>query len=364
MKKLLLGTSALTSAMMLSAAAHAAEPMALTISGYFEGVVVAGDDDIKGNRGLAFDSWNTELHFDAKGVTDGGLTYGFHIELEGITTGDQIDESFLYLSGGFGQLEFGSTDSVGGKMSYLAPQPEPSGIINLNSPDYFPAARRGLGTVTTIIGQTSAFGAADAVKVNYFTPRIAGFQLGVTFSPDSCEDAGCTLGGNFAAKPPGGAGAPNRDYEAALNFEREFGAISLAASAAYSRVTQRGGPDEDGYAAGLNVGFGMGSGSVTVGGSYLAYRDMGLIKNADYDAFDLGARYATGPWTAGVSYINGDTNGAGGGLTTWGLALGAGYALAPGLALAGGYEHYDRSTDGVGNDQSANIFLLGTELSF
>lgn len=361
MKKLLLGTTALTGVMLSAAAAHAAEPMSLTISGFFEGVAVVGDDDIGGTRSASFQAWNSELHFDAKGVTDGGLTYGFHIELEGITAGDQIDEAYLYFSGGFGQLEFGSTDPVATKMAYVAPTPEPTGIINLNSPDYFPAAASGLPTVTTFLGVSDAFnGFADNIKLNYFTPRLAGFQLGLTYSPNPCEDAGCgNPGGIFLAKV-----GPKAEYEAAINYTRDFSNISVGASAGVNKVTvYGGGASEEGYSAGLNVGFGLGQGTATLGGSYLAYRDFGFVSGADYDAFDLGGRYAMGPWTAGVSYIYGDTNATAGDLTTWALAVGAGYSLAPGLALAAGYEHYDRSTFNA-FDQKADIFLLGTELSF
>lgn len=369
MKKLLLGTTALTGVMLSAVAAQAAEPMALTISGFFEGVVIAGDDDIAGSRNIAFNTWNSEIQFDAKGVTDGGLTYGFHVELEGITSGDQIDEAYLYFSGGFGKLEFGATDSVGAKTAYVAPSPEPTGIINLNSPDYFPNnGVGGLTTVTTFLGFGGAFETGDRIKLNYFTPRLAGFQLGVTYSPNPCEDAGCfatTTTGGFL--PKGGAGTVDAEYIAAVNYARDFANVSVGASAGFSKVTERGSPlgtsDEEGYSAGLNLGIGLGAGTATVGGSYLAYRDWLFIQNADYDAFDLGARYAVGPWTAGVSYINGDTNNTGGDLTTWALAIGAGYSLAPGLALAAGYEHYDRDA-GAGSSQKANTFLLGTELSF
>ncbi len=366
MKKLLLGTTALGGALMLfgNTPALAADPMNLAISGFFEGVVIAGDDDIKGNRGLSFQSWNTEIIFKAKGVTDGGLTYGFTIELEGTTTGDQIDEAVMYLQGGFGKLEFGSQDGIADQMKFIAPAPEPSGIINLNDPDYFPANPGGIaGLVNKPATWLKPTG--DQVKANYFTPRIAGFQLGATVTPVRCEDAGCVLGGNFA--PKAAPGTFDYEYEAAVNYANTFGGVSVGADIAHTKVVAKGSvagiSDEEGYSAGLNIGIPAGPGKVTVGTSYAGFRDLGLVRGVDLDSFDLGVNYVTGPWSGGVQYLHTNLDLPAADQESWAVAVGGGYALAPGLALAAGYLHYDRSIDG-GVDQNANLFLLGTEFTF
>lgn len=378
MKKLLLGTTALAGALMLSGTgpAMAADPMTLAISGFFEGVVIAGDDDISGSRNLSFQAWNSEIIFKAKGVTDGGLTYGFTVEVEGITTADQIDEAVLYFQGGFGKLELGSQDGVADQMKYISPAPEPSGIINLNDPDYFP---NNPGGVVGLVNKPATWlkTTGDQVKANYFTPRIAGFQAGATFTPFKCEDAACfatTTTGGFAPEAavgggPAGAFDYRYEYEAAVNYTNRFGIVTVGGDIAFSQAKVKGGDptksDEEGYSAGLTLAVPAGPGKVTVGGSYAAFRDLGLVKTADLDSFDLGVNYVTGPWSGGVQYLHTEFDRPTGTADqeSWAVAVGGGYALAPGLALAAGYLHYDRSIDG-GVDQNANLFLLGTEFTF
>ena len=51
-----------------------------------------------------------------RGELDNGLKIGGRIELEGETTGDQIDQAYLVLASRFGELRIGSVNS--GRYSY------------------------------------------------------------------------------------------------------------------------------------------------------------------------------------------------------------------------------------------------------
>ncbi len=51
-----------------------------------------------------------------RGELDNGLKIGGRIELEGETTGDQIDQAYLVLANRFGELRIGSVNS--GRYSY------------------------------------------------------------------------------------------------------------------------------------------------------------------------------------------------------------------------------------------------------
>ena len=54
---------------------------------------------------------NAEVYFKMRGELDNGLKIGGRIELEGENGGDQIDQAYLTLSGGFGQLRLGAINS-------------------------------------------------------------------------------------------------------------------------------------------------------------------------------------------------------------------------------------------------------------
>src|SRR5699024_4843697 len=121
---------------------------------------------------------------------------GAHIELEGHTSGDQIDESYFWAKGSFGKIEMGDENSARYKMQVSAPDVT---FVNVNSGDltfFMPysgsvtgqdPAGPGLTTVDTgdqvfrgTLGSTFIENKTnnDAQRFSYYTPRFAGFQVG------------------------------------------------------------------------------------------------------------------------------------------------------------------------------------------
>jgi len=357
MNKILLSTTALATAALLSTSAMAAdEGLKLTMGGFFSGVVLAGGDGDANTREISFDSWNSEISFTAEGTASNGLTYGFQIQLEGNSGGnqagnDQIDEAFLYFSGGFGRIEFGTNDPVSAQMGYVAPSPDAQGILTVNSGDY-------LNRALTYNSD------GDAGKINYFTPRIAGFQLGLSYSPDGSEDSAnsnVSYGGFETDNDFLGAG---QQFTAGLNYSKEFSGITLGLSGTYAFLeSETTGPaldDQTSWGLGTNVGFGLGAGTVTLGGSFLAIENNGFFSGNDIDSYDLGVQYAQGAWTAGVQSIWADPTGDDN--NTWGISVGGGYKIATGLDLSAGYMHWE--TEGPAAIGDTDAFLLGSTLSF
>src|SRR5215213_4226159 len=113
MKKILLGSTALVATGLLVGEAYAADnTVKLGFGGRYlgaAGYVISQDSDdalVDDSRDHVFKQ-DIEVHFRGEGVLDNGLTVGARIELEGQNQdGDQIDESFAFISGGFGELRF------------------------------------------------------------------------------------------------------------------------------------------------------------------------------------------------------------------------------------------------------------------
>lgn len=380
MKKILFGTTALATAALLSAGAQAADDgLKLTISGFYNGTVIAGDDDASDHRNVTFEN-DGEIIFTAEGTAANGLTYGFTTQLEATTSGDQIDEAYLYLSGGFGRFEFGNTNGAAAKMSYAAPMPDKVGFLGVNSPTYWPQGNG--ANLTTVTTYNVASG--DAFKASYFTPRLGGFQFGVSYTPDSCADGssagglatglsggstGCTTDGGFELDNQGVQG---QVVEAGLNFSKEFSGITLGLSGTYAWVeyedtgvalVDAGTDDMTVWNLGANVGFGLGAGTLTVGGSYQHADSALLVDDLDYDAYDAGVQYAQGPWTVGIQYVHGEWDNDVAEEKTWVLGVGGGYTVATGLDVSLGYMHVDNSGD-FSDDPVSDLFILGTQLSF
>src|SRR5262249_18503091 len=96
LKKLFLGTTALLAAGLVGAGAKAADPIKLTLGGFFG---AAGGGEIGGADNKGEPSYqkqhgaiheNVEVYFNGSTTLDNGLTPGVHIELEGNNTPGRV----------------------------------------------------------------------------------------------------------------------------------------------------------------------------------------------------------------------------------------------------------------------------------
>ncbi len=123
MKKYLYGTTALAAVALAAGPALAeAEPLHMELGGYFTNWFLYADPDHSANQadnarkranvdganrdtpGESTSIQNAEVYFKMRGELDNGLRIGGRIELEGESTGDQIDQAYLVLAGGFGEF--------------------------------------------------------------------------------------------------------------------------------------------------------------------------------------------------------------------------------------------------------------------
>ena len=128
MKKVLLGSTALVAAGLIAGHAEAADGVKLSLGGYYRGVAGVMFDDFDGAAaGLEDDlrdyvfKQDVEVHFKGETTLDNGLTVGAVVQLEGQTSGDQIDEVYAYFSGGWGELRFGDDDEALEQLCSITP---------------------------------------------------------------------------------------------------------------------------------------------------------------------------------------------------------------------------------------------------
>src|SRR5262249_50606483 len=129
----LMGTSALVAVGIAASPAGAADKLQIGVGGYYMSAFgfIAQSHGPGSHHPVALDQDN-EIHFKGETTLDNGLTVGVHVELEGGTTADQIDERYVYLRGGYGELRYGDTDDARIQMGYLAP--EPTAVFGVNTP--------------------------------------------------------------------------------------------------------------------------------------------------------------------------------------------------------------------------------------
>ena len=399
MKKILLGTSAVALAGASATSANAAE-WDVDVGGFFNAwaVYTSEDDDLVGSGGDGFDILtNAEIIFTPTITLDNGLQFGAKVEMEAEADGSAqsgaVDESVLFVEGGFGRLELGAEDSAFGRMGICSPTNGPAGVCS------------GTLTGTFLAGDYGAFQssgggfanqlAGDAVRINYFTPRFAGFQVGASYARGTSRD-------DRFFEDRDGDGDLRDIISFGANYRGDFGGFSLNLAGTFETATANdtaavagrpgivagvggnqafirndtqqaianrlannpngvqlveivpseagssavAGDDPTQYHLGASVGFS----GVTIGGGYAHYER----NNGETDFFDLGIGYSTGPWgvSLGGSLTEHDNIGE-----ATAIALNGTYNLGPGVnAVAyAGYAEFD--ADG---GASVDGFSIGT----
>jgi outer membrane protein OmpU len=372
MKKQLIGTTALVGVGALAASgtmqdAQAADPLSLTVGGYLQVSLEYRDEDDgngePGNNRQQFDIYDDgEIQFTASTTLDNGIGVRARIEFEAKNQGQgstTVDERYLDFSGGFGQLRIGEDDNASNAMHYQAPVA--AGMMGVNTPTF--AIPLSGGNAITSYPTTYVNTGGDAEKVIWFSPRIAGFQLGVSYAPDDQRQDQIAGQGPSLPSFDNNAGGQQDVISIGLNFVETFDSIDVAVSGGYLQGDLESGPGDDmeQWSAGLNVGFA----GFTVGAS-IRLSNQGT-NNADLTIWDAGVTYATGPLTVGFTYLQGQAeNGGNGDDETNQFVVSGVYNIGPGVDLWGGvkYFDYESGTNSGANENEGYIVAIGSSVSF
>ena len=148
------------------------------VSGYMEQWV--GVSDVSGSEvhdGITDFRSDTEFNIDAKIEADNGMTFRAQIQVEGNAPAG-VDESYLSISGGFGDIRLGAEDDVHSSMHY--------GVVDVG-------IGLNAGDVNAWIPGVSGFSTsgwkADRKGILYFSPRMQGLQVGLGYSSDAKNES-------------------------------------------------------------------------------------------------------------------------------------------------------------------------------
>ncbi len=354
MKKILLCSAALVG--VAFAAAPAMAQVDVTVGGHTKNYIGWAD-----NSGDArdFDMLReSEIHFNAEGTADNGLTYGFHVEAE--ADGDdsfEVEESYLYLASSLGRVNIGAEDGA----AYLLQVAAPSADANIDG------LRQYINPFTDIASidyANDVTGTSD--KVTYLSPNWNGLQFGLSYTPsidevadlesittiaEAVEVAGPAVLGNSALN----GFSPDDDndfYEGAVRYEGTFNNIGFAVGGGYGQ-----GQDADDFQQ-WNVGADFDIGAFGVGAAYTKAESE--ILDAEQDVIVVGADYTTGPFQFGASYLNLDGQDDSADADRY--AGGVVYTVTQGLSLRGSVQYVD--ADGAGDDEDATAVLGGIQFNF
>ncbi|MEM6781341.1 MAG: porin [Pseudomonadota bacterium] len=380
MKKLLLSSAAICGLVAFSAAEAQAQ-IEVSVGGHTKQYLGWLDQDTDtGVEERNFDHLaESELHFNAVGVADNGLEYGFHVEMEVDNTDgdDTIEESYLFLSGDWGRVNVGAEDGS----NYLLQIAAPSADANVDGiRQYIQPVNYELETSTS--SAVADFVDADGFdydndetgkdnKVTYLSPIMNGFQAGFSFTPEVGDDLNGLTGFNEDDEEDDLGSA----YEVALRYEGTFNNVGLALGGGFTHIEVEEDADDDAddfqeWNVGLDLdigAFGLGAiytqaeGGDSVGGGSFAH----FGADAETDTIVVGADYTTGPFKLGASWFNQDSEDTfiAGEVETDRYTAGVIYTVAEGLTFRGSVSHIEHDIEGA-DDVEATSVLGGVQFNF
>lgn len=395
MKKILLGTSAIVGVSMLFAGqalagngwpgafggAPAGSPK-LKIDGYMrfeawsDSQSKAAEQAQHNNSGFYTEIDDLRIHFRFDGVADNGLQYGGYARLEeggGSYTSAGFQDTYTYLGGNWGRLILGDADPV--QDTYKL-----NGSSIVADHEYAWDGQKPFQTLGNTARINDYFkGDSESNSISYYTPDFGGLTVGVTYIPNRASTMHATLLSETTT------GNMVQDIGAGFDFVHSFNPVRLEVTGRYEHSKYAGNDTNDTSALENNNMWGLGAKVSYMGFDVVGnYSDNGnqnyynTVTKALHDAganggweADGGVRYTTGPYKVSVAYEHSEAKP---GTSTSNptntpdkvdfLAVGANYTMAPGLDLYGEYEYVDLNRYGTSSDNTANLFMLGTQVSF
>jgi predicted porin len=331
---------------------------------------------------------------------DNGLEYGARIRVRADTTNSNSssgapavgramthDRAYIFAQGGFGQVRIGTTNTyndetiVSRPIDYL-----PFGLFDQFT-GFAATPINALGTSQSgVLNQGSVtwptFGDV-ATRIVYFSPRIAGFQLGASYTPRNDDSTNNVNRLERTALATASAIAPSFQdlLEVGANYDQTFGAIRVKAGAGYywgeATETVTGGvvstyKDMNAWQAGAQVGFA----GATIGASYTDWGKSGLRTGAAAGIFgdranvwNVGAQYTMGPIVVGGGWMFAKDSGStafAGKREVNVYEVGASYTVAPGFAVQAQYDYFDIENEAgrAAIDDKGSVVILRTTLAF
>ena len=392
MKKVLIASTALVAATMLSAGtASASEKIKLNLGGFSKWWVVGawGDDSYQAANRTDYNNvdvkGDNEIYFSGSTTLDNGLQVGIQVEMEagGHTdqTTDTIDESYVWLAGGFGKFIVGSENNGTYLLHVSAPDAagnwNEGGIITGGYALAIPSNVSGVTPLQRGWNTTAIVTDNDAEGITYVAPTFYGLTVGGSYKPNSKEDDR----GVTDISTNAGTSYVGEIFGAGALYSNTFGGVGVKASAGwatYDTSLSNGGnpvPQPDDRVNEYSFGGQLSYAGFTLGSSYRAVvADRGNTQAAagldlNAHAWDLGLQYASGPYAISASYYQSKANGLAAvegedEITVYQVS--GKYTLGAGVdALATiGHASYDSEDSAQANENDGWAVMTGLSLAF
>ncbi len=290
---------------------------------------------------------------------DSGLSLGlkgqfelYHDKLSGDNYGsDFLAKLYGTAQTGLGRIDVGMADGAAYALSITGPTVNPEETIDNPNATFFRDPSTGGAAFINVFALNSAVESSlNYAKISYYTPRLFGVQIAVSFTPSEGKDIL-----PFVNNGPNVMDRQKSMWEGAVNYSDSFGPITLGL---YAGVTVAHGDRKTPGHAGL-TDWAVGSEAdwnidddtkLAVGGAFrqantYTFDINDALATGATQSLHLSAVVTRGSWSLGGEFGNGGADGSPLlGLPTLGLhayVVDAAYAVNSNLQISGGWQKYN-----------------------
>lgn len=259
---------------------------------------------------------------------------------------DVFEKVYGKLQFGLGRFEIGQTDGAAYTLAVTGPKIDPAVSVDDPQMTFFrdPATGRAFQSIFALRSETGSSG--NFGKLNYYTPKLFGVQLGVSYTPSEGKNVL-----PFLDAGPDVANRQNRMWEMAAVYETQLGdataKISGGMTMGHNEWRTPGHEGLTDWSFGAQVDYPLDDDwKISAGGAYRrsnAYTfDVNDVQGFDNTgALHLSTAVTWTAWSAGFEYSDGTARAADApDLDARGMQAALSYAINDNLQLTGGWQRF------------------------
>jgi hypothetical protein len=259
---------------------------------------------------------------------------------------DVFEKVYGKVQFGLGRFEIGQTDGAAYTLAVAGPKIDPAVSVDDPQMTFFrdPATGRAFANIFALRSETGS--SSNFAKLSYYTPKVFGFQLGLSYTPSEGKNVL-----PFLDAGPDVANRQNRMWEMAAAYETQLGdataKISGGMTMGHNEWRTPGHEGLTDWSFGAQVDYPLDDEwKISAGGAYRrsnAYafdvNDVQAFRNTG--ALHLSAAVTWTAWSAGFEYSDGTARAIDAPtLDTRGMQAALSYAINSNLQLTGGWQRF------------------------
>lgn len=335
------------------------DPVSLTVGGKAWGALFAPDLPKAAGAAQRWATGAADLSLKFSRDYDSGMSLGLNTSFEVARDrlsydnygGAFVQKVYGVMQTGLGSVEFGMTDGAASVLSVIGPMADDITSIDNPNATFFidPATGRAFNDLFQL--STAPISSSNYAKLSYYTPRILGIEIGVSYTPSEGREVI-----PFLNNGPQAGNRQKSIWETAVSYAQQYDgwAIGAYGSALFGHGDGKGASDAGltEWAFGAEVDYDLNDEwKLAFGGGYRhsnanAFDIYSVSTLGGTESSHLSATVSDGQWIFGTEYGKGTADDGATVIGTRGWQLSVGYVVNQNWQVSAGWQDlsYDRNT--------------------